>query len=47
MEIEKQLTKLLATINAEEKPNERHLEVITSFIAILSLFKSNTLLSIR
>ena len=32
MEIEKQLTKLLATINAEEKPNERHLEVITSFI---------------
>lgn len=32
MEIETQLTKLLATINAEEKPNERHLEVIASFI---------------
>ena len=32
MEIETQLTKLLAAINAEEKPNERHLEVIASFI---------------
>ena len=32
MEIKAQLVKLLATIKAEENPNEKHLEVINSFL---------------
>ena len=32
MEIKAQLAKLLATIKAEESPNEKHLEVISSFL---------------